>query len=102
MKPFWAHVDVHCATVIESLAVLNPVSARAPPSDTQPEAVQPEGGAARTLLPVGVAALTVELTAALEAAAALELETAAMEVTAAALELVALAESTDVVATEDV
>ena len=56
-----------------------------------------EGGAARTLLPVGVAALTVELTA------ALELETAAaLEVTAAALELVALAESTDVVATEDV
>ena len=97
MKPFWAHVDVHCATVIESLAVLNPVSARAPLSDTQPEAVQPEGGAARTLLPVGVAALTVELIA------ALELETAAaLEVTAAALELVALAESTDVVATEDV
>ena len=98
MKPFWAHVDVHCATVIESLAVLNPVSARAPPSDTQREAVQPVGGAARTLLPVGVAALTVELIA-----ATLELETAAaLEVTAAALELVALAESTDVVATEDV
>ena len=69
-----------CATVVQSLAVLSPVTARALPSDTQPEAARPEGGATRTLPQVDVAAVTVEVTPPtlqLKTAAPLELKRAA-------------------------
>ena len=106
VKPFWAQVDVHVSTVMESVAKLYPVSARAPLSDTQPDAVQ--FVVARTLpVPVGRAALALELETTEEALLALALDTiedtvpALEETVAAALELVVLAESADVAATEE-
>ena len=96
-KPLAAHAAVQVATVIESLAVLNPVSARAPLSDTHPAAVQlPDAAGAP---PVGTAAALVDA-ADQDTARTLEVVAAAVE-EAEALEIFVLTELADVAAADE-
>ena len=97
-KPLAAHAAVQVATVIASLAVLKPVSVRAPLSDTHPAAVQLPAAAGAP--PVGTAAAALVDAADEDAARTWEVVAAAVE-EAEALELFVLAELADVATADE-